>query len=264
MSSVKNLPGVKCVLAVASGKGGVGKSTVSSNLALALSQMGKKVGFLDADIYGPSLPTMMGVFEKPNVSPEKKIIPIFRHGVWCMSIGFLLPDSSSPIIWRGPMLHTALRQLIFEVDWSFSGGLDVLVIDLPPGTGDVQLTLAQQIQIDGAVIVSTPQEISLIDVRKGILMFQKVGVPILGMIENMSSFVCPHCHHETAIFGEKGVEKEGEGRNIPVLDSIPLDVALREQSDQGIPLVLWNPEHPISLMYKRIAETILQRLKVGE
>ncbi len=243
----KYVPGVKKIIAIASGKGGVGKSTVAINLSVMLAQLGYKVGLLDADIYGPSVPMMVGLQEKPTVNDAKKLIPLEAHGLKIMSIGFLVKDDA-PMIWRGPMVQSAFMQMLFDVAW---GDLDFLMLDMPPGTGDIQLTLAQQVHVDGAVIVSTPQDIALIDARKGIAMFQKVEVPVLGIIENMSAFECPHCHHTTAIFNEKGAEKQAKDLGIPFLGAIPLKLSIREGSDRGKPAVLAHKD--IFELYKKIS-----------
>ncbi|MAF68430.1 MAG: sodium:proton antiporter [Micavibrio sp.] len=221
---------VKRIIAVASGKGGVGKSTVAANLAVALSQTGEKVGLLDADIYGPSVPTLMGLQgQKPDTNDEKKLIPLEAHGLKVISIGFLV-DQDTPMIWRGPMVQTALYQLFRDVDWS---GVDTLVVDMPPGTGDAQLTLAQKVDVDGAIIVSTPQDLALIDARKGIEMFRKTNVPVLGLIENMSLFTCPNCGHEEHIFAHGTLEEEAQKIGVPYLGALPLSKDIREASDAG-------------------------------
>ena len=225
------LPGVRLKIAVASAKGGVGKSTVAAGLALMLQKQGHKVGLVDFDIYGPSIPTIMGVGGMPLVQNEK-IIPLDRGGLKLMSMGFLV-DPGTPMIWRGPMVHQAAEQFLRDVDW---GALDVLVIDLPPGTGDAQMTLSQRVNLDGAVIVSTPQDLALIDARKGVAMFRKMNVPILGIVENMSGFTCPHCGHTSYIFGHGGAEREAHALHVPLLACIPLVPALVEASDAGDPM----------------------------
>lgn len=244
------------VIAIASGKGGVAKSTTTLYLSLALQQLGLKVGILDADIYGPSLPTMMGCFEKPAVNEAKKIIPLISHQVQWMSIGCLIPPKQA-LVWRGPMVQSALLQLIKDVAWP---NLDILMIDLPPGTGDVHLTLAGQVSLTGVLVVSTPQEMALIDARKAINMFQKVDVPILGMIETMADFICPHCQHSTAIFDTQGVRKEAENQQLSFLGSIPLDPLLRQGCDQGQPLIAFQSQSPGVLMYKNIATYLKNQL----
>ncbi len=226
----RRVPGVKRIIAVASGKGGVGKSTTAVMIARSLEQQGEKVGLLDADIYGPSIPTMLGLRgKKPEVSEHKKLIPLEAFNIKVMSIGFMIPENSA-MIWRGPMIQSAFLQLLFEVEWN---GVDTLILDLPPGTGDIQLTLAQKIHMDGAVIVSTPQDIALMDARRAVSMFQRVGVPILGMIENMSTFTCPHCQKESHIFDHGQARTEAERLNIPFLAEIPLDIRIRKSLDQG-------------------------------
>jgi len=250
------LPGVKYVVAVASGKGGVGKSTTSVNLAAGLVQKGLKVGLLDADIYGPSIPRMLAVNGKPQAREDKKLIPHQRYGMSVMSMGFLIAEET-PMIWRGPMVHSAITQLFRDVDW---GNLDILVVDLPPGTGDAQLTMAQSAPLSGAVIVSTPQDIALLDARKGLAMFQKVDIPVLGIIENMSSFICPHCGEQSDIFGHGGARLEAEKLKLPFLGEIPLDIAIRQKSDEGMPLTLAEPEGVIAKQYQAIADRLWEAL----
>jgi len=238
---LKPLPGVANVIAVASGKGGVGKSTVAVNLALALAHEGARVGILDADIYGPSQPRMLGLMGRKPESPDgKTIIPLHAHGLAAMSIGFLV-DERQPMAWRGPMVTSALQQLLTHTAW---GELDYLVVDMPPGTGDIQLTLAQRVPVSGAVIVTTPQEIALADARKGLEMFQKVNVPVLGVIENMSVHVCSHCGHEESIFGTQGGAKLAADYGLPLLGSLPLERAIREQTDSGAPTVVADANCP--------------------
>jgi ATP-binding protein involved in chromosome partitioning len=228
----KPVPGVGKIIAIGSGKGGVGKSTFTSNLALTLAQMGKKVGVIDADIYGPSLPMIFGKRnEKPRSNSDKKIIPVEAHGIKFMSFGFFI-NEQDPVIWRGPMLGGVLNQFLFDVDWN---GLDYLLIDLPPGTGDIQLSMIQNAQVDGAIIISTPQDIALLDAKKGAEMFKKLNLPLIGMVENMSSFICGGCGQEHFIFGHDGVHKAVEQLEIPFLGKIPLEIELRTGSDQGIP-----------------------------
>ncbi|HEY3297575.1 MAG TPA: iron-sulfur cluster carrier protein ApbC [Armatimonadota bacterium] len=251
------VPGVKNIIAVASGKGGVGKSTVAVNLAAALAQTGASVGLLDADIYGPSIPIMMGVTEQPKTDGQK-LLPIERSGVRLMSIGFLIP-AESPVIWRGPMVMKAVQQLLYEVNW---GELDYLIVDLPPGTGDAQLTLAQQVPVTGAVIVTTPQDVALADATKGVNMFREVRVPILGIIENMSYFVCPHCQERTELFSHGGGRKAAEKLNAPFLGEIPLDVEVREAGDRGVPLVLANPDSPQAEAFRTLAGKVAAAVSV--
>jgi len=249
------IPGVKHIIAVASGKGGVGKSTTSVNLALALKAQGLKVGLMDADIFGPSLPMLVGVDDRPEAK-DKIIQPLYAYGLKVMSVGFLI-DIDQPVIWRGPRVMGATQQLLKDVAW---GPLDVLVVDMPPGTGDVQLTMVQQAALSGAVIVSTPQDLALIDARKGLAMFEQVKVPILGIIENMSSFVCPHCNETSSIFGHGGAKDTASMVSCDFLGEIPLDMSLREGSDAGTPLVASDPDHPISKAYGRIAGAISEKL----
>jgi ATP-binding protein involved in chromosome partitioning len=231
------VPGVKHIVAVASGKGGVGKSTIAANLAVALSQEGKRVGLLDADIYGPSQPRMMGVSDRPKSPDGKTILPLHAHGVTLMSIGLMLKEGEA-VVWRGPMLMGALQQMMSQVAW---GELDVLIVDLPPGTGDVQLTLSQRYPVTGAILVSTPQDVALIDARKALDMFVRLKVPVLGYIENMSSYICPNCGHEAHIFGHGGARAEAERLSLPFLGEIPLDLAIRLSGDAGTPVVAAIP-----------------------
>ncbi|MCY4395339.1 MAG: Mrp/NBP35 family ATP-binding protein [Rhodospirillaceae bacterium] len=247
------------IVAVASGKGGVGKSTTAANLALALMAEGARTGLLDADIYGPSMPRMMGVRGKPTTADGKVLDPMNGHGVKLMSMGFLV-DEETPMIWRGPMVMSALQQLLQDVDW---GPLDVLVVDMPPGTGDAQLTLAQTAKLAGAVIVSTPQDIALLDARKGLNMFRKVDVPVLGIVENMSYFQCPHCGERSDIFSHGGARREAERLGVPFLGEIPLDIAIRETSDGGRPIVAAEPDGPHAAAYREIAMKVLDRLDAG-
>jgi ATP-binding protein involved in chromosome partitioning len=248
--------GVQHIIAVASGKGGVGKSTTAANLALALSGLGLKVGLLDADIYGPSVPRLFGLSGKPELAGEKKLAPMQKYGLKIMSMGFLVGEET-PMIWRGPMVMSAITQLLREVDWA---PLDVLVCDLPPGTGDAQLTMAQTVPLSGAVIVSTPQDIALIDARKGLNMFRKVDVPVLGIVENMSYFTCPHCGGRSDIFAHGGARKEAEQMGTPFLGEIPLDIEIRTTSDAGTPIVAEKPESPHSAAYRAVAEQVWRML----
>ena len=247
------VPGVKRIIAIASGKGGVGKSTVSSNLAVALARAGKRTGLLDADIYGPSQPRMMGVSERPQSPDGKTIMPLHAHGVTMMSIGLMLRDNEA-VIWRGPMLQGALQQLMGQVAW---GDLDVLIVDLPPGTGDVQLTLSQKFQITGALVVSTPQDVALLDARKALDMFEKTRVPVHGLIENMSVYICPNCGHEAHIFGHGGARAEAERLGLPFLGEIPLDLSIRLAGDSGTPVVAAKPDSPEAAAFHRIAERLI-------
>jgi len=246
------MPGVKAIIAVASGKGGVGKSTTTVNLALALRDKGLKVGLLDADIYGPSMPRMLGIKGEPSSSDGSRLDPMEAHGIKCMSMGFLV-EEETPVIWRGPMAQTALIQMMRDVNW---GDLDVLMIDMPPGTGDVQLTIAQQVPLTGAVIVSTPQDIALLDARKGLNMFRQVDVPVLGIIENMSYFKCPHCGERTDVFSHGGAKDEADLLQVDFLGEIPLDIVIRETSDGGHPIVDQNPASEHAKAYMKIAETM--------
>ncbi len=243
------LPNVKNIIAVASGKGGVGKSTTSVNLALALAAEGATVGLLDADIYGPSQPQMLGISGRPESMDGKSMEPMLAHGIQTMSIGFLV-DTDTPMVWRGPMVTGALEQLLRDTNWK---DLDYLVIDLPPGTGDIQLTLAQKIPVTGAIIVTTPQDIALLDARKGLKMFEKVGIPILGIVENMSTHICSHCGHEEHIFGAGGGALMSKDYNVDLLGSLPLDIKIREQADSGNPTVIAEPDSKIASIYKEIA-----------
>ena len=253
---VKPVPGVRNIIAVASGKGGVGKSTTAVNLALALAAEGAKVGILDADIYGPSQPTMLGISGKPESADGATLEPMMGHGLQAMSIGFLI-DVETPMVWRGPMVTQALEQLLNQTNWH---DLDYLVVDLPPGTGDIQLTLAQRVPVTGAVIVTTPQDIALIDARKGLKMFQKVNIPILGIVENMSLHICSQCGHEERIFGEGGGERMGKDYEIEMLGSLPLDIHIREQADSGKPTVASDPNSRISQIYKQIARRVAVKI----
>jgi ATP-binding protein involved in chromosome partitioning len=250
------VPGVKSIIAVASGKGGVGKSTTSVNLALALRDLGLKVGVLDADIYGPSMPKLLAIREKPQTIGGTRLKPISRYDLAVMSIGFLI-EEETPMIWRGPMVMSALTQMLREVEW---GELDIMVVDMPPGTGDAQLTMAQQVPLAGAVIVSTPQDLALIDARRGVAMFKRVNVPILGVIENMSYFVCPHCGTRSDIFGHGGAQHEAERLKVPFLGAVPLDMVIRETSDAGLPVVATQPDGPHAKVYREIAQKLRDAL----
>jgi ATP-binding protein involved in chromosome partitioning len=250
------VPGVRSIVAVASGKGGVGKSTTAVNLALALASQGLRTGMLDADIYGPSQPRMMGISGRPRAKDDRTLIPLQNFGIKCMSIGFMIAEET-PMIWRGPMVHSAITQMLRDVDW---GELDILVVDLPPGTGEAQLTMAQQVPLTGAVIVSTPQDIALLDARKGLNMFRKVDVPILGIIENMSYFLCPHCGGRSDIFSHGGARHEAEKLGAEFLGEIPLDIAIRETSDGGRPIVVSDPASAHALTYQAIAARVWQKV----
>lgn len=247
------VPGVTSIIAVASGKGGVGKSTTSINLALALRDLGLKVGLLDADIYGPSVPRLTGVAQKPETTADgKTMIPLENFGLQLMSIGFLV-EEDTPMIWRGPMVMSAISQMLKEVKW---GPLDVLVVDMPPGTGDAQLTMAQQVNLAGAVIVSTPQDLALIDARRGVAMFERVNVPILGVVENMAYFVCPHCGGRSDVFGHGGAHAEADRLGVPFLGEIPLNMRIREMSDAGLPILVSDPTSPQADAYRHVAQGV--------
>ena len=253
------VPGVASIIAVASGKGGVGKSTTAVNLALGLRDLGLKVGILDADIYGPSLPKLLAIREKPQTVGGTRLKPITRYGLTVMSIGFLI-EEETPMIWRGPMVMSALTQMLREVEW---GTLDVMVVDMPPGTGDAQLTMAQQVPLKGAVIVSTPQDLALIDARRGIAMFKRVNVPVLGIVENMSMFICPKCGERSDIFGHGGARREAERLGVPFLGEVPLEMSIRETSDAGLPIVATQPDSPHAAAYRVIAANVRDQLETG-
>jgi ATP-binding protein involved in chromosome partitioning len=250
---VKLVEGVKNIIAVASGKGGVGKSTTAVNLALALAAEGARVGILDADIYGPSQPTMLGISGQPVSKDGKSMEPMINHNLQSMSIGYMIADNDSPMIWRGPMVTQALDQLLRQTHWD---NLDYLIVDLPPGTGDIQLSLAQSVPVTGAVIVTTPQDIALMDARKGLKMFEKVGVKIVGIVENMSTHICSNCGHEEHIFGAGGGAKMCADYSVELLGSLPLDITIREQADSGKPTVVADPDSSIAKIYKQIARRI--------
>ncbi len=253
------IPGVDAVIAVASGKGGVGKSTTAVNIALGLRDLGLKVGMLDADIYGPSLPKLFAIKEKPQTVGGTRLKPIERYGMSIMSIGFLI-DEETPMIWRGPMVMSAITQMLREVEW---GKLDIMVVDMPPGTGDAQLTMAQQVPLKGAVIVSTPQDLALIDARRGVAMFKRVNVPVLGVVENMSYFLCPECGTRSDIFGHGGARHEAERLGVPFLGEVPLHMTIREKSDAGLPVVATEPDGPHAKIYRDIAKNVLAQVRGG-
>jgi ATP-binding protein involved in chromosome partitioning len=254
------LAGIRNIIAVASGKGGVGKSTTAVNLALALTSEGAKTGILDADIYGPSQPRMLGLSgRRPSSSDGKRIMPLQAYGLSCMSIGFLI-DEDQPMIWRGPMVTQALQQLLGDTDW---GDIDYLIVDMPPGTGDIQLTLSQRVPVSGAVIVTTPQDIALLDARKGLRMFEKVKVPVLGIVENMSLHICSKCGHKEPIFGSGGGERMAEQYGVPLLGNLPLDIHIREEADAGQPSVVADPDGPAARAYLEIARRMCARLAAG-
>ena len=253
------VPGVRSIVAVASGKGGVGKSTTTTNLALGLATLGLRIGVLDADIYGPSQPRMLGISGRPTSPDGKMLDPMNNYGVKCMSMGFLVAEDT-PMIWRGPMVQSALQQMLRDVDW---GELDMLVVDMPPGTGDAQLTMAQQVPLTGAVIVSTPQDIALLDARKGLNMFRKVDVPVLGIVENMSYFCCPNCGHVSHIFAHGGARREADRLGMEFLGEIPLDLTIRETSDSGQPVVVSQPDNEHAKAYVAIAQRIWDKVSAG-
>ncbi|MCK4847093.1 MAG: iron-sulfur cluster carrier protein ApbC, partial [Deltaproteobacteria bacterium] len=252
------IPGIKNTIAVASGKGGVGKSTVAVNLALALSKAGSRVGLLDIDLYGPSIPMMMGIHEDIQATEDKRLIPLEAHGVKLISVGFML-DEETPLIWRGPLVMQLVQQFLKDVEW---GELDYLVIDLPPGTGDAQLTLVQTIPLTGVVAVTTPQDVALIDARRAIKMFTEVKVPILGIVENMSSFICPHCDKETEIFSSGGGKKTSERYDVPLLGKVPIDLKIREGGDAGKPVVQSQPDSAEAKIFTEIASKVAARISI--
>jgi ATP-binding protein involved in chromosome partitioning len=257
MARQAEIPGVAAVIAVASGKGGVGKSTTALNLALGLRDLGLRVGLLDADIYGPSVPRLTGIRQKPELNADKKMIPIVRFGLAIMSIGFLVEEDTA-MIWRGPMVMSAITQMLRDVVW---GTLDVLVVDMPPGTGDAQLTLAQNVPLKGAIIISTPQDLSLIDARRGLAMFKKVNVPVLGIVENMSYFQCPNCGTRSDIFGHGGARLEAEKLGVPFLGEVPLHMSIRATSDAGTPVVDSEPDGPHAAIYRVIGQKVREQLQ---
>ncbi len=257
MSKQAEIPGIAAIIAVASGKGGVGKSTTALNLALGLRDQGLRVGLLDADIYGPSVPRLTGIHDKPQLNADRKMIPIMRFGLAVMSIGFLVEEETA-MIWRGPMVMSAITQMLRDVAW---GTLDVLVVDMPPGTGDAQLTLAQNVPLKGAIIISTPQDLALIDARRGLAMFKKVNVPVLGIVENMSYFQCPHCGTRSDIFGHGGARHEAEKLGVPFLGEIPLHMSIRATSDAGTPVVDSEPDGAHAAIYRAIGAKVREQLQ---
>ncbi|MGB3864771.1 MAG: Mrp/NBP35 family ATP-binding protein, partial [Xanthobacteraceae bacterium] len=257
MAKQAPIPGIAAIIAVASGKGGVGKSTTALNLALGLRDLGLRVGLMDADIYGPSVPRLTAIHDKPVVNEHKKMIPIERFGLSIMSIGFLVEEETA-MIWRGPMVMSAITQMLREVAW---GKLDILVVDMPPGTGDAQLTLAQNVPLKGAVIISTPQDLALIDARRGLAMFRKVNVPVLGIVENMSYFQCPQCGTRSDIFGHGGARHEAERLGVPFLGEVPLHMSIRATSDAGTPVMVSEPGGPHAAIYRAIATQVRDQLK---
>ena len=257
MSKQSEIPGIAAVIAVASGKGGVGKSTTALNLALGLRDLGLRVGLLDADIYGPSVPRLTGIREKPELNDDRKMIPLARFGLSIMSIGFLVEEDTA-MIWRGPMVMSAITQMLRDVAW---GTLDILVVDMPPGTGDAQLTLAQNVPLKGAIIISTPQDLSLIDARRGLAMFRKVNVPVLGIVENMSYFQCPQCGTRSDIFGHGGARHEADRLGVPFLGEIPLHMSIRASSDAGTPVVDSEPDGPHAAIYRAIGQKVRDQLQ---
>ncbi len=254
------IPGIKTIIAVASGKGGVGKSTVATNLAIALSMEGIAVGLMDSDVYGPSMQIMMGIDEKPVVNQQQKLLPIEKFGIKMMSMGFIV-DKDAPLIWRGPMVTKAVEQFLRDVDW---GNLDTLVIDLPPGTGDTQLTLVQKVPLTGAIIVTTPQEVALVDARRGIKMFQKVETEVFGIVENMSYFACPKCGGKSYIFGKGGGSKAANQYNVPFLGEVPIDPQITETGDSGVPIVAKDPDSEVGRAFRQVAMRLIsEKLKEG-
>jgi ATP-binding protein involved in chromosome partitioning len=252
------IPGIKNVVAVGAGKGGVGKTTLAVNLAAALSRLGSRVGIIDGDIYGPNVPIMLGLKE-PLLSEGDKIAPAAKYGMKVVSMGFLASDEA-PVIWRGPMLHSVIRQFFHDVAW---GELDYLVIDMPPGTGDVALSLSQTVPVAGAIVVTTPQEVSLSDSRRAVRMYQKLGIPVLGLVENMSYFVCPHCEHESDIFGRGGGERTAAGLEVPFLGRIPIYEPIRRGGDEGLPLIIGEPDSPAAQAFLRVAEQTAAQVSIA-
>lgn len=253
----QKIPNVDKIILVSSAKGGVGKSTVSCNIALGLHNLGKRVGILDTDVFGPSIPSLMNLSGEPRIADSKKLLPMSNYGVQTMSMGYLVP-SEHPVVWRGLMVMKAMQQLLFEVEWS---PLDYLVVDMPPGTGDTQLTISQQLMVSGSIIVTTPQDIALLDAIKGIKMFRKVNIPILGLVENMSSYICPNCHHESHIFGSDGPQKQADKHNLELLGSIPISEVISLRSDKGKPIQVSEPDSPFAKPYIDIARKIISKEK---
>ncbi len=254
----QSIPGIRNILVVGSGKGGVGKSTVAANLAISLANMGARVGLMDGDIYGPNIPLMLGITEQPTVYQER-VLPVVKHGLKVISMGFF-NRGDTPVIWRGPMLHSAIQQFLKQVNW---GELDYLLVDLPPGTGDVQLTLVQSVPLTGAVVVSTPQDVALQDARKAIMMFKQMKVEVLGIVENMSYFLCPHCHQRSDVFSHGGAKKASEKFEVPFLGEIPLDVAIREGGDSGSPITVMQPDSELSKIFARVAEQLAAQISIS-
>ena len=262
LPSKRKIPGVKRIILVGSGKGGVGKSTVAANLAVALKKAGYRVGLLDADIYGPSVPTILGLKNAVvSVSDDQRILPVEKNGLKVLSIGFMLPNEETPVIWRGALLMKAIQQFMFEVDW---GELDYLVVDLPPGTGDVQLTLAQNLILDGAIVVTTPQDVALADVKKAVAMFEELGVPVLGLVENMAYFVCPNCGEKSYIFGKGRVEEYAKQKGLEILAQIPTEPAVSEASDRGKPVVEAYPESLTAKAFEELAQKVVKKVPVTQ
>ena len=262
LPSKRKIPGVKRIILVGSGKGGVGKSTVAANLAVALKKAGYRVGLLDADIYGPSVPTILGLKNAVvSVSDDQRILPVEKNGLKVLSIGFMLPNEETPVIWRGALLMKAIQQFMFEVDW---GELDYLVVDLPPGTGDVQLTLAQNLILDGAIVVTTPQDVALADVKKAVAMFEELGVPVLGLVENMAYFVCPNCGEKSYIFGKGRVEEYAKQKGLEILAQIPTEPAVSEASDKGEPVVEAYPESLTAKAFEELAQKVVKKVPVTQ
>lgn len=259
-NGLKPIPGIKNIIAIASGKGGVGKSTTAVNLALSIAAEGARVGILDADIYGPSQPLFLGIntTEKPAVREDKRLEPVLKYGLQSMSIGYLV-DIDAPMVWRGPMVSKALQQLLFETAWN---ALDYLIIDLPPGTGDIQLTLAQKIPVSGVVIVTTPQDVALLDAKKALSMFKKLDIAVLGIVENMSTHICTQCGHQDAIFGSGGGAKMSAQFEVPVLGQLPLDARIQEQTDLGKPSVVSEPSGQIAQLYRELARRVMTQLSL--